>query len=253
MQNPNRFFAVPIIGIFVCTAFLFSGLNTPSQDKNKTKPLQAEEVDTSRIPVVDFLDVSPEELAKQRGKGRKYDNKYSPPIDEDRDISVTTTDWERGLPAFPLQKSVAVIIGTVVKAKAHFSERKTDVFSEFEVEIEEVLKNDGKFTVGSSAFVERAGGRVRFPSGKMMVSIISKQQMPVVGKQYLLFLTHDGPLGGIYEDYFILTGYEFRGDIVFPLDQSVPGHPISAYRGVDKDSFFTDLNSALNVVGLATR
>ena len=68
-----------------------------------------------------------------------------------------------------------------MKAKAHFSDRKTHVFSEFEVEIEEVLKNDGNFTVGSSVVVERAGGRVRFPSGKIMVSIISNQQMPVVG------------------------------------------------------------------------
>ena len=252
MLNPKRLLGIPIIGICVCTAFLLSGLDTQSQDK-KNKPVQAEEVDISRMPVVDFLDDSPEERAKQRGKGKKYDNKYSPAINEERDISVRTTDWEVGLPAFPVRQSVAVIIGTVVKAKAHFSERKTNVFSEFEVEVEEVLKNDGNFTVGSSAFVERAGGRVRFPSGKMMVSTVSQQQMPQVGIKYVLFLTHDGPLGGIHEDYFILTGYEFRDNKVFPLDKIIPGHPISAYHGVDRNSFFTDLNSALNVVGLATR
>jgi hypothetical protein len=250
--------------LIVCCALgvlVVSTLRSQSQDaapgtQQRNKVLEAENVDTSKFPIVDFSAAPPvdsKERVKRQAKGKKYNSKYTPPIEQERDRIVATTDWEVGLPAFPIEKSVVVVVGTIVKAKAHFSENRTNVYSEFEVQIEEVLKNDGNFTAGSSAIVERAGGRVRFPSGKMMVSAVSQQQMPQVGIQYLLFLTHDGPLGGIHEDYFILTGYELRGNSVYPLDKLIPGHPITAYNGVEKSSFFRDLDAALNLAGLATR
>jgi hypothetical protein len=79
-------------------------------------------------------------------------------------------------------------------AQAHFAEDQTDVHSEFVVQTTEVLKNDDKaaLAVGNSVTLERSGGRVRFPSGKVMVSATNHQDLPRVGKRYLFFLSHEG-------------------------------------------------------------
>lgn len=245
----------------VCAAFLWTTSRTQSQhavQKQQAKsPVIGEKLDTSNFPILDYPatgPIDPKERAKRQNKGKKYNSRYTPPIDEARDQINATTDWEVGLSALPIDKSVAVILSRITDAKTYFSENQTNVYSEFEVRIEKVFKNEeGNLSVGSSVLVERAGGRVRFPSGKMMVSVVSHQQMPHIGKQYLLFLTHDGPFGGVHEDLFILTGYELRGDSVYPLDKLIPGHPITSYNGVEKSSFFHDLDAALNVAGLATR
>jgi hypothetical protein len=237
---------------------LTSTLRSQSQDAVSKKDPQtenaqeAEKVDTSQFPVADYLASEPSNLkerAKREAKGKKYNSRYAAPITESHDESFWTTDWDVGLPAIPVAKSAAVIIGKITKAQAHLSENKTNIYSEFEVQIEQVLKSDrSDLSYGTSIVVERAGGRVRFPSGKIAISVVSHQQMPQIGSRYALFLTHDGPLGGERSgDFFILTGYELRDNCVFPLDKTLPGHPITAYRGVDERKFFNDLGSALNM------
>lgn len=239
-------------------AILLSTLRSQSQDANtqkqrKDKSEQAQELDTSKFPVADYLDKGPsdpKERQKRESKGKKYNSpsRNSPPITESFDQSFLTTDWEVRLPAIPLEKSAAVIVGKVTKAGAYLSENKTNIYSEFEIQIEQVWKSErGDLIAGTSVVAERAGGRVRFPSGKIAVSVVSLQQMPEVGSRYVLFLTHEGPMGGEYTEFYILTGYELRDGCVFPLDKTLPGHPISAYSGVDEKTFLNDLSSALKV------
>lgn len=236
---------------------LLSTLRSQSQDAlpkkhpQREKAQQAEKVDTSQFPVADYLAAGPSDpkkRAKREAKGKKYNSRYAPPITESHDETFSTTDWDVGLPAFPVAKSAAVIIGKITKAQAYLSENKTNIYSEFDVQIEQVWKSDrGDLTTGTSVVVERAGGRVRFPSGKLAISVISHQQMPQVGSRYVLFLTHEGPFGGEHSgDFFILTGYELRDGCVFPLDKTLPGHPITAYSGVDERTFLTDLSSAFH-------
>jgi hypothetical protein len=257
-----KYFAWALLLVFGCGGIVF--LSTPrSQSQNRAqirtnqtqkpareKIVQAENIDTSNFPIAEFSarPANEKERAKRDTKGKKYNSKYAPPISESSDSIHVNTDWDVNLPAFPVEKSAAVVIGRVTKAAAHLSENKTNIYSEFEVQIDEVLKNDGSsIASGSSLIVERAGGRVKLPSGKLVVSIVEHQQLPEVGRQYLLFLTHESPLFGEpnKEDFFILTAYEFRDGRVFPLDKTLPGHPIAAITGVDESSFLNDLNSAL--------
>jgi hypothetical protein len=238
---------------------LLSTLHTQSQNKPATKQqakisrgtiVQAEEIDTSNFPVADYLAARPsnaKEFAKREAKGKRYNSQYAPPINESADGIYATIDWDVGLPAFPIDKSAAVIVGTITGAKAYLSENKTNIYSEFEVQIDEVLKSEnGNLTAGSLVVLERAGGRVRLPSGKIVASIVSHQQLPQVGSQYLLFLTHENFFGAaLNEDFAILTGYEFRDGRIFPLDKTLPGHPITAYKGADEVLFLKHLNSAL--------
>ena len=227
-------------------------LNQDPQTKG-TSP-QAQEVDTTKFPFVDYnapLPSDPTECAKREAKSKKYNSRnsrYDPPITESTDRVFHSDDWDVGLPAIPVARSSAVIIGEITQAQAHLSEDKTTVYSEFIVSIESILKDEAKMplSVGNSVAVERLGGRVRFPSGKIMTYWVSHQDMPVPGSRYVLFLTHDAPMGGVWDDsLFVLTGYELRAGKVFPLDKTNPGHPIMKYKGADETSHLRDLTSAL--------
>ncbi|HEU4714638.1 MAG TPA: hypothetical protein VFS76_23945, partial [Pyrinomonadaceae bacterium] len=115
------------------------------------------------------------------------------------------------------------------------------IYSEFQIKLDTVIKNDpaNEVRVGQPLIVERSGGRVRLPSGKIVVSWVRNQNMPEPGKRYVLFLTHsfqardDAP-----KDFNILTGYELRNGLVFPLDDI---HPFTNYRGTAESAFLKDL------------
>lgn len=144
-------------------------------------------------------------------------------------------------------RSAAIFIGTVVDAQAHLSPDKTGVFSEFSFQVESILKNDPKRTVaaGETVSVERSGGRVRMPSGKIVVSWTNQQNMPKVGSRYVFFLTHDFETAGdTGDDFYLLTGYEFKNEKVNPLDSSL-NQEVLAYKGATESSFLKDLFNAL--------
>jgi hypothetical protein len=236
-----------------------SPVTIPQTEPQGTKIKQAEDVDTSQFPIVDYTaakPTEPKERAKRESKSKKYNSRTAPRITESTDQIYSFAHWDVGLPALPVARSAAVIIGEITDAQAYLSDDQTNIYSEFAVRIDEVLKSDRRIILNpsSSVTVERAGGRVRFPSGKLAVSIINHQQMPRVGRRYVLFLTHDFLMGGEYDqDFFILTGYELRDGRVFPLDKTLPGHPITAYKGADQTSFMRDLLIAITDLPLTTQ
>jgi hypothetical protein len=123
-------------------------------------------------------------------------------------------DWEVGLPALPANLSDSVIVGEIVKAEAYVSADKLSLFSEFTVRVAEVLKSDDRspFEQGATITVEREGGRVKYPNGRILYYLIDGQGMPRVGARYLLFLKHEG------EEHSIITGYELQAGRVRALD-----------------------------------
>lgn len=198
--------------------------------------------DVSQFPILDYEKKSTATKSDNKER-KKYNNRHAPRISESSDSIFSTSDWEVDLPALPVTKSAAVILGEITQAQAQLSEDETNIYSEFTVQIASILKNDNNSSlgVGKSVVVERLGGRLRLPSGKVIVSQTDKQDLPRTGKRYVLFLTRDEG----DEDFHILTGYELREGKVFPLDKLRPGHPITAYTGTSETSFFTDLNQIL--------
>jgi hypothetical protein len=209
----------------------------------KQQKTEDEEPDISQFPTVEYSDRKVR-TEKQQTRSKKY-NSRAPVITEDKDSIFHFSDWDLRLPALPVKLSAAVIIGEVTDAQAHFSDDQTDVYSEFIVQVSQVLKNDDKtpLGVGNSVILERSGGRVRFPSGKVMVSATNNQDLPRIGKRYLFFLTHEGPDARNYEDCLILTGYELRDGRVFPLDKAGRGY--AAYKGASETLLLNDLAVAL--------
>jgi len=211
--------------------------------QNRNSP--ENEPDVNQFPIVDY------DLEKNNPKptirGKKYHNKYAPRIGETSRGIFIVDDWEVGLSALPVSRSSAVIIGKITDAQAHLSDDETTIYSEFTVRIEKVLKEDTRIqlTVGNSAIIERVGGRLRLPSGTIVIARRNHQDLPHVGKRYALFLSHEFSDGTKYDDFQLLTGYELRSGRVFPLDKLLPGHPIRSYTDTDEASFLNDLARTL--------
>lgn len=195
--------------------------------------------------------LTPQARAERQIKSAKYDKAdlpLDPNITEDGQM-LSTLDWEVGLSALPVDQSSAIVVGRVSEAQAYLSNDKTGVYSEFTIQIDSVLKNDRRMPLksGGSVAAEREGGRVRFPSGKIILSQTRGQGMPLPGHSYILFLTHDFDFHGSHDDAFhLLTGYELRGGRVSPLDNLGGGtHPMETYRGTDEKRFMNDLRAAI--------
>jgi hypothetical protein len=240
---------VLVITVVLVAVVLLANLDSYSQVSGNKN--DAPEVDFSRFPIVESTSSEPADptiRAKLAIRGRKYNTRYAPILNEESNGTFVVNDSLSDLSALPVDKSSAVVVGEVTDRKAHLSEDKTAIYSEFEIRIQSILKNDSKIVLShtGSVTVERYGGRIRFPSGKTVICAIDHQDMPQVGSRYVLFLSNDFPLGGHSdEDFYILMGYELRDGKVFPLDKTYPKHPISAYAGTEESTLFASLSSAL--------
>jgi hypothetical protein len=157
---------------------------------------------------------------KRKAKNRRYDKKTK--------ISRRLTDLPSGggavrggeapaLKPLPVTQSDVVIIGTVAKAQPYLSESESGMYTEFSVNVEQVLKKDGLPTLspGNVIDVDREAGAMRLRDGRVVrYETAGIGRLPRVGHRYVLFLkrVNDG------QDISILRGYELKEGRVFPLD-----------------------------------
>lgn len=237
------------VGVFLTGSLVavFPGSGQVTTPTKYTRP----EIDFKQFPIVDLAASLPSDesaRAIRARKSKKYNNKSLSEISEASNATFLVNEALSNLSALPVDKSSVVLIGDIMDAKAYLSEDKTAVYSEYEIRIQAVLKNNPKkvLSADESISVERFGGRVRLPSGKLFIAAVDNQDMPRVGGKYLLFLTNDF-IGGKHsdEDFNILMGYEFKGGKVFPLDRTSSNHPIARYYDKDESTLLTDLSSLL--------
>jgi len=122
---------------------------------------------------------------KRQAKNEKYDKSEWPIIANDvADSTVRLHQINPDLPAFPVRQSTLIVIGRIASASAYLSNDKTGVYSEFDVVVEELLKNaiSQQPLVGSSIEAIREGGRILFPLGRVHWYGIAKQGMPPGGR-----------------------------------------------------------------------
>lgn len=172
-------------------------------------------------------------------------HEYRPPV-----IGGAVTDESAPEQPLPTHISDVVVIGEVSDAAAYLSEDKTAVFSEFTIQVNEVLKNSISYPVAPNDTVTalRPGGGVRFPSGKVEKRLVEGRGLPQPTNRYALFLKYDD----LAQAYYIITGYELRGGRVFPLD-SIPKygtdkHPLALYAKyaeANEESFLEDVRQAV--------
>lgn len=138
-------------------------------------------------------------------------------------VYVETSD-----PSYPASISAAVVIGTVLDAKGFVSDDRTYVYSDYQIQVDDILKQDtaAKLVVGRRLVASRTGAAVYFTSGHITHYVTLGRGQPKVGKQYLFFLLRPDPDIAEY-DICYGAAYELSDGRALPLDDE------HHYRGLE--------------------
>jgi hypothetical protein len=254
MKNNRRNWIVVVIVVIATIVNVLGSLrnNNSQQSSSKTiqlqktppreKPSQAEF--EARFPVADYDELKPdnlEEHQKRKEKGKRYDNKNLVVRNPRLGIIKSELVNERPIPpAIPVAESDAIVIGEVQTAKGFLSNDKRGVYSEFDIQVDKVLKNNHvhKIVTGSSVIADREGGFVRYPDGQKLLYTVSLKGMPPIEGRVVLFLTKPDES----RNYYILTGYEIKEGKIYPLDG---GLGFQKFTGMSEDVFIATIREAL--------
>jgi hypothetical protein len=199
-----------------------------------------------QFPIVDSSEPEPsepQERTKRQKRSKKYNTDKVPNVGPQLVQSAQGYHWPADFKPIPVSASDVVVVGTISDARAHLSEDKNSVYSEFTVTINEVLKNNASLSLvaGNSITLERKGGRVRYPSGHISWFYVAGQGLPQLNGQYVLFLKSTDE-----EQLFdILTGYEIRDNRIEPMDYSPGVVHFERYSGSDATDFLNKIRSSI--------
>ena len=241
LSKSTYFVLIAVIAIMTLSVTVFKperGSVTGQQNVRQTSvPLYDRE---DRYPVVESEEGEPSDQvkrAKLKRQKQRYDKDapFSRPGPKDVEVAFLP-EWQFNFPALPVANSDVIVIGEVLNAEAHRSENKLNVFSNFEVKVDEVLKGSN-LTAGRVINVQRIGGFVNYPNGQKVLFRLVGNGMPAVGSRYVFFLNV------LDEDYSILTGYELGPEGVMPLDNS---RQFETYRRETESDFLKTLRDAIS-------
>ena len=233
------FVVVVTVMVLSVTVFKAGKGSTHVQQKVRLPSGESYQDRTDRYPVVEAEESEPTDPVKKtklKKQKQRYDKDapFTNPGPNDEELAFRP-ESQFNFPALPVIKSDAIVVGQVLNAEAHRSTNKMNVFSNFEVRVDEVLK--GHLNTGNVINIQRVGGFVKYPNRRKVLFRLSGNGMPAVGARYVFFLNV------VDEDYTILTAYEFAGDGVVPLDNS---DQFQVYKGVSESSFITALRNAIS-------
>jgi hypothetical protein len=223
-----------LITIMIALSVFALGALAQSTSPIPAKPAPDESRKPSRysaeLPKGEFQDnqieMVPDQDRRQLRESR-YKGAYSEikdPADSNPTGPVKQTiyvikDYADKTDPLPASRSAAVVIGTVLSSKAYVSKDRTYVYSDFQVRVDEVLKQDSQtnLVVGGQMVASRGGGSIHFPSGRINDYVNHGEGMPAIGSQYLFFLVRPNIAEPEYE-VIIGGAYEIRNGMVHPLD-----------------------------------
>jgi len=181
---------------------------------------------------------------------RRYKNTYSEITDPtnssaqepSEDYEVQISDYAAPLDPFPVAPSAAIVIGTVLRGKAYVSSDRTYVYSDYQVRVDRVLKQDTStgLAVEEQIVVSRGGGTIHFPSGHIRNYIDHGEGFPAIGSQCLFFLGKPNFPEHEYEQ-IIGSLYQLDGGEVHPLDDEQMGR----FDNMSQTVFLTRVEQAI--------
>ena len=244
--QPKVVVAVVVLVGFILTSFIVARIVT-SQNKQDKAEEQLEKIADYR----DSLDDKAANKIRRHARNKLYDGQgtvIEPPPQASSEISEKAP-WMTRLPALPVALSDVVLIGEVTNAQAYLSNDKSGVYTETTIKVDSIIKNDSGVPINSGESVEtqRSGGKVRFPSGRIVRYRVHRQGVLKTGRRYVLFLKYrpEGQLFGV------VTGYELRAGRVLPLDGA--GDSLEAtdlpqfmrFKNMDETLFLSELQAAV--------
>ena len=216
-----------------------SSAELSQQNLRRVKQLSHEEA-VKRYPIAVFEESEPtdpvERVALKERRVRNNEHEFSKPGPDDGAVG-----WfpEKNLdfPALPIDQSDVIVVGTVLSAKAHRSENKRGIFSEFEVRVDEVLKGrDSTVTEQAVIILERTGGFLKYPSGRQVLFFVIGYGMPQISARNVFFLQVVG------RGFKIVTVYELNTDGVLPLDS---GNQFRRFEGESESVFVSSIKESI--------
>lgn len=202
----------------------------------------AKQIDDAATPIVDYDGrdgVDRVNKTARKLKNARYDHGVLP--SNPGDIGEIRSEPERSssfsdLPAAQSQVIAEAIVGN---SRAFLSDDKTAVYSEFAIILDKIVKSADGLLVnpGDTIFAERYGGKVRYPSGKMIRYRVEGEGVPIVGKRYIVFLAKADE-----DTYNLLTAYEIKGNKIFPIDGS-RNSIFAKHNGKDLDTFMREVGT----------
>jgi hypothetical protein len=164
--------------VLTTIAVTLGTLESRSQQKPQPTPPQTNNggyYDLTQYAIVDYDAPEPasaKEREERRLKSQRYDGQHwvmSNPHPDDGGVSR----YDEDIPPLmiPAAESDLVITGEVVGAAAFLSNDKKSVYTEFNVCIEETLKDDAsnKMVKGTCITADREGGYIRYPNGQKII------------------------------------------------------------------------------------
>jgi len=170
-------------------------------------------------------------------KGVRYDIKDSqaPELGENSEPNLFDLPRSHTSKALSASDYDTIVVGTVTAGQSYLSNDKRNIYSEFKITLQEVIKGPAAGLVaGQSIDIERSGGAIRLPSGKILQRGSLTESMPQVGKRYAFLLqSKEDTLG-----FILKTGYQLEGAHVYCLDddQKSAGtlnHPLKEHGGTE--------------------
>jgi hypothetical protein len=159
-------------------------------------------------------DTSPPQIKKARVKRHNIGEMPFEYIDE-QVIEVPRVSHDLlDIPGLPVAQSDVVVVGTVTNAKGYLTEDKSSAYSEYSVNLSEVIKGAGKFS-GSQIIAERFGATVVLPNGRAIPVYDVYSGTPEINHRYVLFLKNS-PEG---QNYLIVTAYDLSSGRVMTIDR----------------------------------
>lgn len=217
-----------LIFILAISALSFITCLAQSERTSPTNPAIEQKI----IPVADYNpseinNTKESELRKLRNSRFDMNKSFPPEVINQAKITersfdnqpLKTISLSKMRPAFPISANIAIIMGEIIDGKAYISTDKTAVYSEFTLKIQKVLKSSPDFYIAkdNNIVLLRAGGGVKFPSGKVYYQKHHGYALPEVGRRYLMFLYMDK----MTQSFTEIVGYEFKSGEVLPLDGAV--------------------------------
>lgn len=199
----------------------------------------------------------PRERVLRQRKNAKFGSKRLRPnqagqfaLNENSSVFLYSSSFQRPRPAFPISPNMLIVVGKIIDAKAFLNDDKSGVYSEFALNIEDVLKQVPSLTFerNNVVILTRPGGKVRLPSGKILYRGNYGIEMPEVGKRYLMFLADDRETGS----FDLHTAYELQGGRIIPLDGMLNNEIMGGYSeqykylGMDENSFINMVRAKIS-------
>lgn len=235
------FGCVLVVMTLSVTVFKRSPTSAQSQQQGVRpgKQLSHDEL-VKRYPTAELDDPEPADPTQRAAlKARKLRNNeptFGEPSPEDGAIGWFPEN-NFDFPALPINESEVILVGQVLGARAHRSENKLNVFSEFDVSVDEVLKGKSFIANGPKVIiVERTGGFLRYPNGRKVLFFVEGYGVPNVGTRNVFFLK------AVTNGFRIVTVYELGLDGVSPLDLA---YQFERFQGEKVSVFLDTLRQAI--------